>query len=51
VWRSLRLLDDSGRLYLWLAVFVLYVSMLAYGIVGHDDAWLVRDSGLVQTPS
>jgi len=53
VWRSLRF-GDSGRLCLWLAwlaALVLYLPTLAFGIVGYDDAWLVRDNWVVQTPS
>lgn len=46
VWLSLRP-GDSGRLYLWLAWLAalgLYLPTLAYGVVGYDDAWLVRDN-------
>lgn len=54
MWQRLRALSDAGRLWLALAgcaALVLYVPTLAYGIVGYDDAWLVRDNWVLQEPS
>ncbi len=54
MWQRLCALSDSGRLWLALAGFaalVLYLPTLAYGVVGYDDAWLVRDNWVLQEPS
>ncbi len=52
MWESRR--RDPGQLLLvaaLLAAFLLYAPTLGYGIVNHDDTWLLRDNVLLQNVS